>query len=145
MAESELQTRERSYRDASRGYDYFTTGLASVLFLATAIFFEANRGVVVSATLELAATILFALAVFTGLKKLEYYLAILGAGYSIALTESNQTTMTARESIAVLRDLNETVESLSNRAAFVHRVRHWCLVLGVLAMIASLALGGALV
>jgi hypothetical protein len=44
--------------------------------------------------------------------------------------------LTVRESTAMLRDLNEIVESLTNHAAVVHRLRYWFLVLGLLTMIA---------
>jgi hypothetical protein len=80
---------------------------------------------------------MFMLAVIAGLKKLEYYVAILGADFSIALTETNQRDLTIRESTAVLRDLNEAVENLSSRASVVHRLRNWFLVLGLALMIAS--------
>jgi hypothetical protein len=85
---------------------------------------------------ELAAPTLFALAVFAGLKKLEYYVAILGADYSLAMTEENNA-LGARDSAAVIRDLNETVDRLSSRASFTHRFRNWCLVLGILSVIAE--------
>jgi hypothetical protein len=136
MANNGLQLREQAYRTASRTYDYFVTGLSSVLFLATALTFEVGRRPLWNA-LEAAAITLFVLAVIAGLKKLEYYVAVLGADYSIALTQANQRDLTVRESTAVLRDLNETVESLSHRASVVHRLRNWFLVLGILAIIAS--------
>jgi hypothetical protein len=136
MANNGLQLREQAYRTASRTYDYFVTGLSSVLFLATALTFEVGRRPLWNA-LEAAAITLFVLAVIAGLKKLEYYVAVLGADYSIALTQANQRDLTVRESTAVLRDLNETVEGLSHRVSVVHRLRNWFLVLGILAIIAS--------
>lgn len=136
MANDGLRYRERAYRKASRTYDYFVTGLSSLLFLATALTFEVARRPLLN-VLEVAAIMMFMLAVIAGLKKLEYYVAVLGADYSIALTETNHGNFTVRETTAVLRDLNETVESLTHRASVVHRLRNWFLVLGVLAMIAS--------
>ena len=136
MAESPLQTQEHAYRDASRGFDYFVTGLSALLFLSTALFFEVGQRSLVSA-LDVAAIVLFALAVVAGLKKLEYYVAVLGTNYSIALTEANQTNLTVRESTAVLRDLNDTIERLSSRASIVHSLRNWMLLLGVLAVTGS--------
>jgi hypothetical protein len=135
MVNNGLQFREQAYRSASRTFDYFVTGLSSVLFLATVLTFEVGRRPIRSA-LEVAAIILFVLAVITGLKKLEYFVAVLGADYSIAMTETNQGNLTMRETSAVLRDLNDTVESLSHRASIVHRLRNWFLVLGLVAMIA---------
>jgi hypothetical protein len=136
MVNNGLQIREQAYRSASRAFDYFVTGLSVLLFLATVLFFDVGQEPV-SRVLDTAAIVLLGLAVVTGLKKLEYYVGVLGADYSIALTETNQTHLTVRESTAVLRDLNETVESLTNRAAVVHRLRNWFLVLGILVLIAS--------
>lgn len=136
MENNGLRFREQAYRSASRTFDYFVTGLSSVLFLATALAFDAGRRSIGGA-LEASAMILFVVAVITGLKKLEYYVAVLGADYSIALTETERSKLTVRETTAVLRDLNQTVEGLTHRAAVVHRLRNWFLVLGLLAMIAS--------
>lgn len=130
MVGSGLQNREQAYRSASRAVDTFVTGLSALLFLATAFFFEIAESPMLRA-LDTAAIVLFALAVVAGVKKLEYYVAVLGADYSIALTETNQSNLTVRESTAVLRDLNETFERLSTRAAIVHDLRNWTLVLGV--------------
>jgi hypothetical protein len=136
MANSRLEIGEQAYRSASRAFEFFVTGLSSALFLATAFTFGADPRPLWS-VLDAATIILFALAVIAGLKKLEYSVAVLGADYSIALAETNRTELTVRESTAVLRDLNETVESLTNRAAVVHRLRNWFLVLGILTLIAS--------
>ena len=136
MVDNGLQNREQAYRSASRAFDYFVTGLSALLFLATALLFEMAQSPMLR-VLGAAAIVLFAMAVVAGLQKLEYFVAVLGADYSIALTETNQAELTVRESTAVLRDLNETVESLTNRAAVVHRLRNWFLVLGILTMIAS--------
>ena len=136
MVNSGLQIREQDYRSASRAFDYFVTGLSSVLFLATALFFDVGQRPILK-VLGTAAIILFALAVITGLKKLEYFVSVLGADYSIALTEGNQHNLTVRETTAVVRDLKDTVELLSNKASVAHRLRNWFLVLGVLALIAS--------
>ena len=142
MVNSGLQIREQAYRSASRAFDYFVTGLSVLLFLATVLFFDVGQGPV-SRILDSAAIVLFALAVVAGMKKLEYYVGVLGADYSLALTETNQTHLTVRESTAVLRDLNETVERLSNKASVVHRVRNWLLILGILTVIASRLLDAA--
>jgi len=136
MVNSGLQIQEQAYRNASRAFDYFVTGLSVLLFLATVLFFDVGQEQV-SRVLDTAAIVLFALAVVAGVKKLEYYVAVLGADYSIALTETNQTHLTVRESTAVVRDLNETVERLSNKASVVHRFRNWLLILGILTVIAS--------
>ena len=136
MVNSGLQLRERAYRSASQTFDYFVVGLSSVLFLATALTFGIGRTLIWSA-LDATAIVLLALAVVAGLKKLEYYVAVLGADYSIAMTETNQGNLTMREASAVLRDLNDTVESLTYRASVVHRLRNWFLVLGIFALIAS--------
>jgi hypothetical protein len=136
MVNGGLQIKEQAYRSASRAFDYLVAGLSSVFFLATTLTFETGRRPVWSA-LDTAVIILFALAIFAGLKKLEYSVAVLGADYSIALTEADQRNLTVRESAAVLRDLNETVESLTNRATAVHRLRNWFFVLGILTMISS--------
>jgi hypothetical protein len=136
MVNGRLQIKEQSYRSASRAVDYFVVGLTSVLFLATALTFEVGRRPVF-AVLDMTAIVFFALAVIVGLKKLEYSVAVIGADYSIALTEANPSNLTVRESTAVLRDLNETVETLTNRASIVHRLRNWFLVLGIATMIAS--------
>jgi hypothetical protein len=136
MVNGGLQIKEQGYRSASRAFDYFVVGLSSVLFLATALTFEAGRQPVVG-ILDTATIVLFALAVIVGLKKLEYSVAVIGADYSIALTEANPSNRSVRETTAVLRDLNETVESLTNRASIVHRLRNWLLVLGIATMIAS--------
>ena len=136
MVNNGLQLREQAYRTASRTYDYFVTGASAVFFLATVLTFEVGPRPLWNA-LEAAAILMFVLAVIAGLKKLEYYVAVLGADYSIALTRTDQRDLTVRESTAVLRDLNETVENLSNRASVVHRLRNWFLLLGLLLMIAS--------
>ena len=136
MVDNGLQNREQTYRSASRAFDYFVAGLSSVLFLATALLFEMAQSPMLR-VLDAAAIVLFAVAVVAGLQKLEYYVAVLGTDYSIALTEANQTDLTVRESTAVLRDLNDTVERLSNRAAIVHSLRNWLLVLGILAVTTS--------
>ena len=136
MAQNGLQTKEHTYRNASRAFDYFVTGLSSILFLATVFFFDRGQGAAVSSLLKFAAVALFAMAVFAGLKKLEYYVAILGADYSLAMTEGNNA-LGARESAAIIRDLNETVDRLSARASFTHRFRNWCLVFGILSVIAE--------
>jgi len=134
MVNSGLQIREQDYRSASRAFDYSVTGLSSILFLATVLFFDVGQTPVLR-VLGTAAIILFALAVITGLKKLEYFVAVLGADYSIALTEGNQHSLTVRETTAVVRDLNDTVERLSNKASVAHRLRNWFLMLGILALI----------
>jgi hypothetical protein len=139
MVGSGLQNREQAYRSASRAFDYFVTGLSALLFLAAALSFEIGQTPIVRA-LDAAAIVLFALAVVAGLKKLEYYVAILGADYSIGLTESNQTNLTVRESTGVLRDLKTTIERLSMKASVVHRFRNWLLILGIITVIASLLL-----
>ena len=136
MVNSGLQIREQAYRSASRAFDYFVTGLSVLLFLATVLFFDVGQEPV-SRVLDTAAIVLLALAVVTGLKKLEYYVGVLGADYSIALTETNQAHLTVRESTAVLRDLNDTVERLTQRASVVHRLRNWLLVVGILAVVVS--------
>ena len=136
MVNSGLEIREQDYRSASRVFDYFVTGLSSILFLATALLFEGGQFPVLR-ILRTAAIILFALAVITGLKKLEYFVAVLGADYSIGLTEGNQHNLTVRETTAVVRDLNETVERLSDKASVAHRLRNWFLILGILTVIAS--------
>lgn len=134
MVNSGLQSREQGYRSASRAFDYFVVGLSSILFLATALFFDFGQ-TPASGVLGTAAVILFALAVITGLKKLEYFVAVLGADYSIALTEGNPHNLTVRETTAVVRDLKETVELLSNRASVAHSLRNWFLILGILTLI----------
>lgn len=136
MVDNRLQDREQTYRSASRAFDYFVTGLSALLFLATALLFEMAQSPMLR-VLDAAAIVLFAIAVVAGLQKLEYFVAVLGTDYSIALTEANQTDLTVRESTAVLRDLNDTVERLSNRAAIVHSLRNWLLVLGILAVTTS--------
>jgi len=136
MVNNGLQIREQGYRSASRVFDYFVAGLSSTLFLATALFFDVGQTPVLG-VLGTAAIILFALAVITGLKKLEYFVAVLGADYSIELTEGNQHNLTVRETTAVVRDLNDTVERLSNKASVAHRFRNWFLFLGILTVIAS--------
>lgn len=136
MVNGGLQIKEQGYRSASRAFDYFVVGLSSVLFLATALTFETGRRPGLG-VLDITAIVFFALAVIVGLKKLEYSVAVIGADYSIALTETNRAEFTVRESTAVLRDLNETLEALTNRAAAVHRLRNWFVVLGILTMIAS--------
>ena len=136
MVDSGLQIREQAYRNASRAFDYFATGLSALLFLATLLFFDVGQEPV-SRVFDTAAIVLFALAVVTGVKKLEYYVAALGTDYSIALTETNQTHLTVRESTAVLRDLNDAVAGLSSKALVVHRFRNWLLILGILTVIAS--------
>ena len=136
MVNSGLQNREQDYRSASRAFDYFVTGLSSVLFLATALFFDVGQTPVLG-VLGTAAIILFALAVITGLKKLEYFVAVLGADYSIALTEGNPHKLTVRETTAVVRDLKDTVDLLSNKASVAHSLRNWFLMLGILTVIAA--------
>jgi hypothetical protein len=136
MVGSGLQNKEQAYRSASRAVDSFVTGLSALLFLATAFFFEIAESPMLRA-LDTAAIVLFALAVIAGVKKLEYYVAVLGADYSIALAERNQTNLTVRESTAVVRELNDTVERLTQRASFVHRLRNSLLILGILTVIAS--------
>lgn len=136
MVNSGLQIREQDYRSASRVFDYFVTGLSLLLFLATALFFDVGQTPVLG-VLGSAAIVLFALAVITGLKKLEYFVAILGADYSIALTEGNRQNLTVRETTAVVRDLNDTVERLSIKASAAHSLRNWFLILGILTVIAS--------
>jgi len=136
MVNSGLQFREQAYRSASRGFDYFVTGLSVLLFLATAFFLEMAQGPILR-VLDAAAIVFFALAVVAGMKKSEYFVAVLGANYSIALTEENQKSLTVRETTAVVRDLNDTIERLSNRASVVHRFRNWLLILGILTVIAS--------
>lgn len=135
MVNSGLQIREQSYRSASRAFDYFVVGLSSILFLATALFFDIGQ-TPVSGVLGTAAVVLFALAVISGLKKLEYFVAVLGADYSIALTEGNPHNLTVRETTAVVRDLKETVELLSNKASVAHSLRNWFLMIGILTVIA---------
>lgn len=139
MVNSGLQIKEQAYRSASRAFEYFVTGLSSVLFLATAFTFEAGQRPLSSA-LGAAAIILFALAVVAGLKKLEYSVAILGADYSIALTESNRSNLTTRDSTTVFRDLNDTVDQLSDRASIVHGLRNWFLILGISSVIVRCAI-----
>jgi len=137
MPDSRLQTQEHAYRDASRAYDYFVTGLSSLLFLSTALFFEPGQKPQVLNVLDVAAIVLFALAVVAGLKKLEYYVAVLGTDYSIALTKTNQSQLTFRESTGVVRDLNDAVERLTQRASVAHRLRSWFFLLGLVTLIAS--------
>lgn len=136
MVNSGLQIREQGYRSASRAFDYFVVGLSSILFLATALFVEVGQ-TPVSGVLGTAALVLFALATITGLKKLEYFVAVLGADYSISLTEGNPHNLTVRETTAVVRDLKDTVEMLSNKASVAHRVSNGFLILGILTVIAS--------
>jgi hypothetical protein len=136
MVNSGLQIKEQAYQSASRAFEYFVTGLASVLFLATAFSLEAGQPPLASA-LDVAAVILFVVSIVAGLKKLEYSVAILGADYTVGLTEADQTSLTVRESNAVLRDLNETIEQLSDRASFVYRLRNWSLLLGLVMLITS--------
>jgi len=133
MVDNRLQNREQAYRSASRAFDYFVTGLSALLFLATALFFEMAQSPMLR-VLDAAAIVLFALAVVAGLQKLEYFVAVLGTDYSIALTETNQAELTVRESTTVLRDLHDTVERLSSRASIAHRFRKWMLALGVIAL-----------
>jgi hypothetical protein len=135
--ENRLETRERAYREASRMFDYFVTGLSSMLFLSMALLFEAGQRPMVSSALDVTAIVLFAVSVFAGTKKLEYYVAVLGADYSIALSTTHQANMKVLESPAVLQDLNQTVERLSNVASLAHRVRNWFLGIGILAVTAS--------
>ena len=136
MADNRLQNQEQTYRSASRAFDYFVTGLSALLFLATAHFFETGESPVLR-VLDAAAIVLFAMAIVAGLQKLEYFVAVLGTDYSIALTETNRTKLTVRELTALLRDLNQTVEHLSNVASVVHRLRKWFLVLGIFALTTS--------
>lgn len=136
MVNSGLENRERAYRDASRGSDYFVTGLSLVLFLASVMRFEVDQLILCTA-LDTATVVLFVSALLVGLKKLEYTVAVLGADYSVGMAQADQANLTVRESTAVLRDLNETIERLSGRAAIVHVLRNWMLGLGLVALTLS--------
>jgi hypothetical protein len=126
-----LHAREAAYREASRAFDYFMTGLAAVFFLVTALSLEAHVPVV--SALDLVSVVLFTLALIAGLRKLENYVTILGTDYSIALTQSGGSGLAARDAAAVLEDLADTLEKLSMKASLVHRARNWFLVLGIVA------------
>jgi hypothetical protein len=136
MVNSGLQIREQGYRRASQVNDYFVTGLSVLLFLATGLFFDVGQEPVLR-VLDAAAIVLFALAVVAGLKKLEYYVAVLGADYTVGLTQADQNNLTVRETTSVVRDLHDTVERLSTKASVVHRLRNWLLILGIFTVIVS--------
>jgi len=135
--DDQLQKRENTYRDASRTFDYFVTGLCSLLFFLTALFLEVGQGPVVLGALDGTAIVFFAISVVAGVKKLEYYVAVLGTDYSLALVESSQTSLTVDDSMAVLDDLHQTIDKLTFTASLAHRLRNWFLGLGILAATAS--------
>ncbi len=136
MLDSRIQAREEAYRTASRRLDFFVTGLTSLFFLSSLFFLGGGNGTFGVVHL-VAAPVLFALSIVAGLKKLEYFVAILGTDYTTSLTEADRTSLTVRESTAVLRDLKSTIELLSARASVAHRIRNWSLVLGLVLMIGS--------
>ena len=139
MAGMSIQERESAYRGASRTLDFFVTGLTSLFFLSS-LFFPGGGDRAIGVGFLVAASVLFALAILAGLKKVEYLVAILGADYTAGLTEADHTSLTVREATTVLRDLKDTIDLLSARASFAHRVRNWSLVLGLLMMTGSRAL-----
>lgn len=136
MPNSTSHVRETAYRDASRTLDYFITGLACLFFLCSFLFSVVEEQPL-AVILDTAATVLFALAAVAGLKKLEYYVAILGTEFSIGLAELNQTKLAPGKSSAVLRAMNETIEKVTSRAVLAHHLRSWLLVFGVLALVIS--------
>ena len=135
-----LQIRERAYRMASQANDYLVAGTSILLFVTALLLFEAG-GTQPVRVVGVVAVSLLALSVIVGLMKLEHVLAVLGADFTMAVTETNATDLTVRESTAVLRDLKETIERLSARASLAHRLRNWLLVSGILALVLSRILG----
>jgi hypothetical protein len=134
---NQLEKRESEYREASRTFDYFVTGFSSLFLLFAALFFEITQHRVASSALGVAAIALFAVSVISGVKKLEYSVTILGAYYSVVLTESGQSNLASGESTAVLQDLHDTIVSFTNKASFVHRLRNWAFGLGIVFLTAA--------
>ena len=138
-----LESREIAYRQAARVFDYFVTGTAAVFFLVSTVTLDSqNRFAMV---LDLVAVILFAMGLIAGLRKLEACTTILGTDYSIAVTRSQGSGLSVRDTDAILEDLGDTLEKLSYRAALIHRARNRCVVLGIIAIASSRVLEVALV
>lgn len=137
MIESRLLAQERAYRGASQGFDYCIIGVSSLLLVCSAFSIGAARPLAVSNVLALIALLLFALSLVAGLRKLEYYVVILGTNYSLSQTEGDRTARASGSSPSVLSQLQETIQHMSNRASLAHRLRGWFLLLGILALIAS--------
>lgn len=125
-----LSARETVYRQAARVFDYFMTGLAAVFLLTSGVTMGSEHSL--PEILDLIAIVLFALALIAGISKLEAFITILGSEYSIAVTQRGHSGLSVQDSAAVLRDLGETVEKLSYRAALIHRARHLATLSGVL-------------
>jgi hypothetical protein len=121
----------------SRTFDYFVTGLSSSFLLFATPLIEIGQQPMASSALGVTAIALFAVSVISGVKKLEYSVTILGAYYSVVLTESGQAGLADGESAAVLQDLHDTIVSFTNNGSFVHRLRNWSFGLGFVFLTAA--------
>lgn len=128
---NQLEKRECEYRETSRIFDYFVTGVSASFLLFAALFIDIGHQLMAPGALGVTAIALFAVSVISGVKKLEYSVTILGAHYSVVLTESGQASLGDGESAALLHDLHDTIVSLTNKASFAHRLRNWSFGIGI--------------
>jgi hypothetical protein len=136
MPGSRLGEDERAYRGASLGFDYFVTGLAALFFLVSLVLIGIGRSSTMSILPQIASVLLFALSLVAGIKKLEYFVAVLGSNYAITQAATEDAGGHPQDS-QVLRDLHSTTERLSMKASLAHRLRNWSLVLGILFLVVS--------
>lgn len=137
MAEDRFETPENAYRGASQALDFFVTGLSS-LFLVSSLFVETgDHAWRTTNILQVIAMLLFAVAVISGVRKLEGFVAILGTNFALARAEEHHSAGTPASSSGVLKDLYDTVERLSVTASRAHVTRNWSFTLGILCLVVS--------
>jgi hypothetical protein len=117
MLESRLLAHERAYRGASQAFDYCVIGVSSLLLVSSVFSIGAAPPLAVSNVLALTALLLFALSLIAGLRKLEYYVVILGTNYSLSQAEGERGVQATGSSSRVLSQLHETIQHMSNRAS----------------------------
>ena len=137
VSESYLVAEKRSYRDASRVLDILASGVSAAMLIAAAALYSPGEGVSPAGVLDPAAILLFAMALLTGLRKVEQTVMVLGTSFTILESEMNARGGDIGADVGNLDELRQAVHIISLKAAKAHRARNWFLAVGILVFVAA--------